>query len=296
MPHSITCIIGPTASGKSALALALAEQTGAEILCVDSMTVYRGLDIGTAKPSTAERERVKHHLLDVVDPTVAFTVAEFVTLADAAIENAKSRDVPLIAVGGTPMYFKALFEGLFEGPGADDAVRTELDAWSTEALLAEVARIDPAAATRIDRNDRRRMIRAIEVHRLTGKAISDHQQEWGQQVRHPARWLGLNWQKEALNRRINIRVRQMMNDGWPTEVRDLLAKHGPLSRTAGAATGYAQLTKFLAGEMPYDDANEATKVATRQLASRQMKWFRRFANVSWIDGELPAAEQLAAAK
>jgi tRNA dimethylallyltransferase len=294
VPSAITCIIGPTASGKSAIALALAERIGGEILCVDSMTVYRGMDLGTAKPSAADRARVRHHGLDLVDANESFTVAQYVAAADAVIADAESRGVPLVAVGGTPMYFKALFEGLFEGPSADVALRDELAALPVESLAEEVARIDPVAARRIDRNDQRRLIRAIEVFRLTGKPITDHQREWGVQVRHAATWIGLNWEKEALNRRINQRVRQMLDDGWLDEVRQLLAQYGGLSRTAATATGYAQLAAHLRGEGTLEDAFEATKIATRQLASRQMKWFRRFADVRWIDGSIPRAEQLAA--
>ena len=292
MAYSITCIIGPTASGKSALALALAGKLGGEILCVDSMTVYRGMDIGTAKPSAEDRTRLPHHGLDLISANESFTVAQFVAAADAVIANAKARDVPLVAVGGTPMYFKSLFEGLFEGPSADDALRIELAARPVESLAEEVARIDPAASRRIDRNDQRRLIRAIEVFRLTGKPITDHQREWGNQVRHEATWLGLNWDKEALNRRINQRVRQMLEAGWMDEVRGLLDRYGELSRTATTATGYSQIAAHLRGDLSWEEAFESTKIATRQLASRQMKWFRRFANVRWIAGDLRIADEL----
>lgn len=293
VPPVITCIIGPTASGKSAIALALAERIGGEILCVDSMTVYRGMDVGTAKPSAADRARVRHHGLDLIDADESFTVAQYVAAADAVIADAKSRGVPLVAVGGTPMYFKALFEGLFEGPSADAGLRDELAGRPIEALAEEVARIDPAAARRIDRNDQRRLIRAIEVFRLTGKPITDHQREWGVQVRHAATWIGLQWEKEPLNRRINQRVRQMLDAGWLDEVRQLLAQYGSLSRTAAMATGYPQFAAHLRGEGTLADAFEATKIATRQLASRQMKWFRRFGGVRWIDGSLSPVTQLA---
>jgi tRNA dimethylallyltransferase len=293
VPFSITCIIGPTASGKSALALALAEQIGGKVLCVDSMTVYRGMDIGTAKPSAEERARVPHHGLDLVDANESFAVSQFVAAADAVIADAKARDVPLVAVGGTPMYFKSLFEGLFEGPSADTALRDELAARPVESLAEEVARIDPAAGRRIDRNDQRRLIRAIEVFRLTGKPITEHQREWGNQVRHAATWVGLTWEKEPLNRRINQRVRQMLDAGWIDEVRGLLMQYGTLSRTAATATGYAQLAAHLRGELMLEEVFEETKVATRQLASRQTKWFRRFPDVRWVAGDLPVSEQLA---
>jgi tRNA dimethylallyltransferase len=277
----IVCIIGPTASGKSAIALHLARQIGACILCVDSMTVYRHMDIGTAKPSREEQSLVPHHAIDVVDPTEEFTAARFVEIADELIATS---DQPIIAVGGTPMYFKTLFEGLFEGPSADAALRARLTAEPLDVLHARLTQVDPDAARRIHVNDQRRLVRALEVFELTGKAITDHQREWGVNVRHPATWLGVLWDKELLNRRINARVKQMYAAGWLEETRSLLARFGTLSKTAGEATGYRELTLHLQGQMPLDDAFEQTKIATRQLARRQTKWFRRFENVRWLDG------------
>lgn len=291
---SLIAIIGPTASGKSALAMALARRMGAEILCVDSMTVYRGMDIGTAKPTARERAEVHHHLLDVADPTESFTAARFVELADQAIDGAATRRVPLVAVGGTPMYFKALFEGLFEGPGADSNLRARLMAQPLEVLYDRLTKVDPEAVTRIHANDQRRIVRALEVYELTGKPISDHQREWGAQVRHAAKWVGVRWETDAVNRRINARVKEMMNAGWLEEVRRLLARHGTLSKTASEATGYAELIAHVQGKMKLDDAFEQIKIHTRQLARRQMKWFRRFPGVHWIDGPQLAADADAA--
>lgn len=280
----LIAIIGPTASGKSALALELARRMGAEILCVDSMTIYRGMDIGTAKPSVEEQREIRHHLLDVADPTDSFTAARFVELADATIADAARRRVPLIAVGGTPMYFKTLFEGLFEGPSADAALRERLMNEPLEELYARLSKVDPEAVTRIHGNDQRRIVRALEVYELTGKPISDHQREWGVQVRHQAKWLGIRWETEALNRRINARVKTMMGAGWLEEVRGLLERYGTLSKTASEATGYAELIAHLQGRMKLEDAFEQIKIHTRQLGRRQTKWFRRFENVHWIDG------------
>jgi tRNA dimethylallyltransferase len=280
----LIAIIGSTASGKSALALELARRIGAEILCVDSMTVYRGMDIGTAKPSAQERAEVPHHLLDVADPTESFTAARFVELADEVIADASRRKVPLIAVGGTPMYFKTLFEGLFEGPSADAALRERLMSEPLDVLYERLRKVDPEAITRIHGNDQRRIVRALEVYELTGKAISDHQREWGVQVRHPAKWIGIRWETEAVNRRINARVKQMMQAGWLEEVRGLLDRHGTLSKTAAEATGYAELIAHLQGRMKLEDAFEQIKIHTRQLARRQTKWFRRFEKVHWVDG------------
>jgi len=196
------------------------------------MQVYRGMDIGTAKPTPDEQRQVRHHLIDEVDPSESFAVSQFVEKADAVIADARRRGVPLIATGGTPMYYKALFEGLFEGPGADDAVRARLNEQPLEELHARLARIDPAAADRIHRNDRRRLVRALEVFELTGQPISQQQQQWGSALRHEAAWFGLQWEKETLNRRINARVKQMVAAGWVDETRALLARFGTLSKTA----------------------------------------------------------------
>jgi tRNA dimethylallyltransferase len=284
----IFVLIGPTASGKSALAMALAERLGGEILSVDSMQVYRGMDIGTAKPSRDEQARVRHHLIDVADPDETFAVARFVEMADRVIADAKQRGVPLIATGGTPLYYKALFEGLFEGPGADTKMREALGAQANENLHARLSQIDPIAAARIHLKDRRRLIRAIEVFELTGKPISSMQNEWqGQMQRHSAVWFGLDWDREPLNRRINARVKQMIADGWVEETRGLLDRFSELSKTAGEATGYQELIEHLRGGVSLDDAVELIKIATRQLARKQMKWFRRFPEVTWITGDQP---------
>lgn len=291
--HRIIVIFGSTGSGKSALALALAEKIGAEILAVDSMTVYRDMNIGTAKPSIEERSRVTHHLIDVVAPNQNFAVAQFVELADAVIANARARDVPLIATGGTPMYYKSLFDGLFDGPGADDAVRSRLNEEPLETLHARLVQVDPLAASRIHVNDRKRLVRALEVFELTGKPISSFQNEWASGLRrHHATWFGLLWDKDVLNRRINARTKQMIADGWLAETSALLQKYGQLSMTAAEATGYQELTKHLQGQQSLDDAIELTKIATRQLARRQMKWFRRFPEVTWLDGQASTESHL----
>ncbi len=279
-------IIGPTASGKSALAMELARRSNAEILSVDSMQVYRGMDIGTAKPTAAEQAAVRHHLIDVAEPTGVFTVARFVEMADAIIADALRRGVRLIATGGTPLYYKALFEGLFEGPPADEAVRARLSGESGEALHRRLAEVDAEAAGRIHANDTRRLIRALEVYEITGRPISSFQTDWAApEQRHEAKWIGLNWEKEAINRRINARVKQMIAAGWVEETRELLRKYGTLSKTAAEATGYAEIIAHLEGKMTLDEAVEEIKISTRQLARKQMKWFRRWGRVKWIGGE-----------
>ena len=286
-------IIGATASGKSELALEAASRAGGELLSVDSMQVYRHMDIGTAKPSADERRRVRHHLIDLVEPSETFTVARFVELADATINEAAARNVPLVATGGTPLYFKALFTGMFEGPGASAEVRDRLRLLSNDELHARLASVDPAAAARLHRNDTRRLIRALEVHELTGQPISALQKEWGEPAqRHAAVWVGLDWDRDALNRRLNARVKARMEGGWLEETKQLLARHDELSQTAAEATGYAELIAHLHGRMTLEDAVEQIKIATRQLARRQMKWFRRFANVTWLKGDAPLEEKV----
>ena len=284
----ILVILGPTASGKSDVAMHVARRTGAEILSVDSMQVYRGMDVGTAKPTPAERAEVRHHLIDVVDPTEPFTVARFVESADATIAGAAGRGVPLVATGGTPLYYKALFEGLFEGPAGDEATRARLRELPNEQLYHRVTEVDPAAAARIHPNDHKRLVRALEVYELTGRPISSFQTHWvSDERRHEAVWIGLDWDREALNRRINARVKAMMNAGWVEEVRRLLATYSTLSHTAAEATGYRELIDHVQGKRSLDDATERIKIATRQLARRQMKWFRRFRDVTWFRGDLP---------
>lgn len=287
----LLAMIGPTASGKSALAMELARKTGAEILSADSMQVYRGMDIGTAKPTREERAAVVHHLIDVVEPSESFAVARFVEMADEVIAKATT---PLIVVGGTPLYYKALFEGLFEGPSADESIRKRLSDSDSAELYAKLSAIDPAAAARIHVNDRKRLIRALEVFELTGKPISSFQTDWESgTTRHEAVWVGLHWEREALNRRINARVKAMMAGGWVQETRGLIERHVELSPTAVEATGYRELLDHVAGKMSLEDAVEQIKIATRQLARRQMKWLKRFKNVHWIDGELALEKQVA---
>ncbi len=293
----IIAILGPTASGKSAVAMQLAQRIGGEILSVDSMQVYRGMNIGTAKPTAQEQQQIKHHLIDVVEPTQDFTVARFVERADPVIADARSRNTPLIAVGGTPLYFKALFEGLFDGPGADPSIRSRLSEQPLAQLHAQLSQVDPVAAARIHANDRKRLVRALEVFELTGQPISYFQTDWqSSAVRHNAAWFGLLWEKDALNRRINARVKQMIEVGWVDETRRLMDQFGAVSKTATEAAGYSDLIKHIRGELPLEDAIEQVKIATRQLARRQMKWFRRFKQVRWLNGDQPVdvlAEQIA---
>jgi tRNA dimethylallyltransferase len=284
----ILVILGATGSGKSSLAIHIARAVGrCEILSVDSMAIYQNMDIGTAKSSLAERYEIPHHLVDWLRPDEAFSAARFVSLADNVIADAARRGVHLIATGGTPMYFKALFEGLFEGPTANAALRARLGEVSDGDLHARLAEVDPAAAQRIHAADRKRLVRALEVFELSGQPISTLQQQWQgtSAPRHPAVWIGLHWDKPALNQRINARVKDMIAAGWLDEVRALVRQFPDLSSTAVEATGYRTLIDHVNGELSLADAIEEIKIATRQLARRQMKWFRRFPNVYWLPGD-----------
>jgi len=290
-------ILGVTASGKGQLAFRLAESFGAEIISIDSMKVYRRMDIGTAKPPKEAREQVKYHLIDVVEPSESFSVAAFLDLAYDAIEQIKSHNKPIIAVGGTSLYIKALLYGLFEGPRADQQIRAELQARAAAEGLTELHRrlkeIDPASAARIHQNDARRIIRALEVYELTGQPISSFQQQWnGRETRDEGLgtkydWtiIGLRREKTEENKRINSRVKKMIAAGLVDEVKSLLAEEKPLSPQARCAIGYAEIIDYLNGRQTLADAVELIKKNTRRLAKSQRTWFKTFKDVNWLDIE-----------
>jgi tRNA dimethylallyltransferase len=294
LSRKLLVILGPTGSGKSALAVAVARRTGAEILSVDAMQVYQEMNIGTAKPSLAEQCEIRHHLLDWVRPDETFSVARFVGLAQTVIADCAAQRVPLVACGGTPLYFKSLFYGLFEGPAADAGVRERLGALSGEELHEKLKLADPIAAARIHVADRKRLVRALEVFELTGKPISSFQTDWesASAARYPAVWIGLRWETADLNRRLNARAKDMIAAGWVEEVAELARRFPTLSATAGEATGYRVLLEHLNGRISLEEAIEQIKIATRQLARRQMKWFRRFPEVHWLAGDSPLEENV----
>ncbi len=296
-PARFPVIIGPTAGGKSALAVDVAlgfERRGlacAEVISADAFQVYRAMDIGTAKPTADERRGVTHHLIDILEPDdpVPFSVHRWLSLAEGLIGEmgwgeiekndapegaATGRDRIPIVVGGTHLYIKALLDGVFDGPGADDAIRAELDALDPAERRAELERIDPQAAARIHPNDARRTIRAIEVFRLTGKPISAWQGQWDKGSRADCLLVILEWDAEAINRRINARVREMVDRGLVEEVRALSAR-GLLGPQAAQALGYKQILAHLGGNGSLDDAVERIKIETRRFAKNQRTWIRR---------------------
>jgi tRNA dimethylallyltransferase len=280
-------LAGATATGKSDVALLLAGKLGGEIISVDSMQVYRGLDIGTAKPDAAERRRVPHHLIDVAELTASFDAAQFVRLAQAAAREIHSRGRAAIFCGGTGLYFKAFLEGLGEAPPADAALREQLDATPLPELLDELQRRDPVTFDKIDRMNPRRVIRALEVIRLTGKPFSAQRAAWppASSILHPPSSI-LNCLVRSpadLHARINERVDRMFRNGLVEEVRSLLPRGLAENRTAMQAIGYRQVVEHLRGERPLPETIELVKIRTRQFAKRQMTWFRRQLPVRWIE-------------
>ena len=292
--NSPVFLAGSTAVGKSAIALALAEKISGEIITVDSMQVYRGLDIGTAKPTPAERERVPHHLLDICDLHEAFDAAQFIRLAQKAVAEIQSRNKTPSFCGGTGLYFKAFLDGLGEAPPADEKLRAELEATPFATLLAELRERDPAAYEKIDRQNPRRVIRAIEVIRLTGKKFSEQRAEWKTQnsKSKTQNYFCFTRSAEDLHRRINVRVDEMFRLGLVDETRALLQHGLAENKFAMQAIGYRQVVEHLRGEHDLAATIELVKIKTRQFAKRQLTWFRRHGNCEWI--ELKPAETVEA--
>jgi tRNA dimethylallyltransferase len=285
-PISPIFIAGPTAVGKSAVALALAEQCGGEIISVDSMQVYRGLDLGTAKPTAAERARVPHHLIDVAELTEAFDAAKFAALAERAVKEIQARGRLPIFCGGTGLYFKAYLEGLGEAPPSDEKLRAELEAVSLAELMRELEQRDPVTFAKIDRNNPRRVIRALEVIRLTGKPFSAQRAEWNpSSTLHPSssHFYCLSRQSTDLHARINARVDEMFAAGLVEETRQLLQHGLEQNKTALQAIGYRQVVEHLRGERALAETIELVKIKTRQFAKRQLTWFRKHAKARWIE-------------
>ncbi|HEU5124638.1 MAG TPA: tRNA (adenosine(37)-N6)-dimethylallyltransferase MiaA [Verrucomicrobiae bacterium] len=277
-------LAGPTAVGKSEIALQLAEKIGGEIISVDSMQVYRGLDIGTAKPTREERARVPHHVIDVVELTESFDAARFIQLAPTAVSEIHSRGHIPIFCGGTGLYFKAFLEGLGEAPSSDPQLRTELEKIPLADLLRELAERDPEAYEKIDRRNPRRVVRALEVIRLTGKKFSDQRAEWTSRAGESTaeNFFAFHRSNSDLHERINRRVDEMFRRGLVAETEQLLQRGLAENKFAMQALGYRQVTEFLRGERSLETAVELVKIRTRQFAKRQMTWFRRQFDLQWI--------------
>jgi tRNA dimethylallyltransferase len=306
-PPLMLCLAGATATGKSEVALLLAERLNGEIISVDSMQVYRGLDIGTAKPGPAERRRVPHRLIDVAELNEPFDAARFARLAGEAVGEIQSRGRVPILCGGTGLYFKAFLEGFGDAPPADAAIRAELEAAPLAELLRELEQRDPMTFAAIDKQNPRRVVRAVEVIRLTGRPFSEQRAEWtgltkngpltpslspseGEKVSatsaphaQSVAFFGLVRETEDLHTRINERVELMFRRGLVEEVRELLKRGLAENRTAMQAIGYRQVVEHLRGERSLPETIELVKIRTRQFAKRQATWFRRQARVKWVN-------------
>jgi tRNA dimethylallyltransferase len=289
-------IAGPTAGGKSDLAAEVSLACGGEVISADSVQIFRGMDIGSGKITPSERRGVPHHLIDVVEPTEAFTVSDWLGRANALVAEIRGRGRTPVVVGGTHLYIKSFLEGLFQGPEPDEALRDELRGQGLATLRSELERVDPAAAARIHPNDERRTVRALEIFRQTGKPITEHQKQWDRGARRDCVLVGIEWPVEELNRRINARVKAMMEAGLLEEVRGLWSS-GRLGVQAREALGYRQLIEHLEGRGTLDEAVEQIKIETRRFAKQQRTWIRRLKTTPgavWIDAASVPREQWAA--
>jgi tRNA dimethylallyltransferase len=289
-------LTGATAVGKTRVGLALARRLGAEIIALDSMTVYRGMDIGTAKPTAEERAEMPHHLLDIVEPADEYSVAQYVAAAVQTASEIRARGRQVLFVGGTPLYLKSLLRGLFDGPPANWELRHEIEDELIEvgqsALFERLQQVDPVAASTIHPHDTRRLIRALEVYRATGEPLSHQQTEFEEgRAADECRVFVLRRERGELHRRIEGRVKAMIDSGLVDEVRRLTAGGRQLGRTAGQAVGYREALGFLTGEYAEHTMIERIKTRTRRFAKRQGTWFRSLSECRFVDiaGEIDAA-------
>ncbi|WKK61701.1 tRNA (adenosine(37)-N6)-dimethylallyltransferase MiaA [Corynebacterium sp. P3-F1] len=298
LPVAPIAVVGPTASGKSDLGIALAHTLGGEVVNVDSMQLYRGMDIGTAKLPPDDRGGIPHHLLDIWDVTRTASVAEYQALAVEAVEAIAARGTVPILVGGSMMYVQSLIDD-WQFPPTDPSVREKyeqrLNRIGVAALHAELAELDPAAAAVIEDNDPRRTVRALEVIELTGQPFQASQPPKHAPPRWGTRIVGLRTTAEWLNPRIELRTRQMFENGLVDEVKGLIGVGLVADSTAGRAIGYAQVLDYLDGDCTLDDAIESTITGTRRYVRRQRSWFNRDKRITWIDADQTAEELLRAA-
>ena len=280
-------LTGPTASGKTPLGFELAEQLGAEIISLDSMAVYRDMDIGTAKPNMEYRQRISHHLLDLTSPQDDFSLAQYLEYAYQAIKEIQARDRQVLFVGGTPLYLKCLLRGVDSGPPPDwkfrEEVQRELHTTGSQALHHRLHQVDPLAAAKLHPNDTRRIIRALEVYKNTGQPLSHRQLHFEDPpVEQSNRVFALDWPRDQLHERIHQRVDAMFEMGLVEEVQLLVKKYGNLGRTARQAVGYREVLEFLAGSTDLNEAKNKVKTRTRQFSKRQGTWFRSLSECRFI--------------
>lgn len=290
---TLVVIGGATATGKSDLAVALAQRIGGQVVNADSMQLYKGMDIGTAKLSMAERQGIPHHMLDLVEVSTDVNVAWYQERARATIDELLAADIPVIVVGGTGFYIKAILDDL-NFPDTDPAVREKLtleaEKIGGDALHQRLGKLDPAAAAAIPRENVRRVIRALEVIEITGKPFTANLPRENSTKYPQALQFGLSMERELLDPRVELRVDRMFQQGLVNEVEELITKGLLDGKTARAALGYAQVISALAGEITMDEAISQTKLATRQYIRRQETWFRRDQRITWLE---PDSDRLA---
>jgi tRNA dimethylallyltransferase len=288
-------LVGPTASGKTEAALQVAEALGAEILSIDSMQVYRGMDVGTAKPTAKQRARVPHHLLDLIEPSEAFSVAAFQAAAREAADDVRRRGLRPLLVGGSGLYLRAVVDEL-EFPGTEPDVRGDLEeeaaAVGAERMHGRLAEMDPDAASKIEPANVRRTVRALEVAAITGRPFSSYASAWDSYPQDRVRAAGVRLTPEQLSDRVDARVRGMLAAGWLDEVERLVAGGFGGWLTSSQAIGYAEPARHLEGELSLEDAVRQTVKRTRHLARRQMAWFRRDPRIRWFDAGPEGAPSL----
>jgi tRNA dimethylallyltransferase len=291
----LLAIVGPTASGKTELAIEVAERIGAEIVCADSASVYREMDVGTAKPTPAQRALVPHHMVDVAEPSEPFTVARYQRLAREVIDDVRERGREPLLVGGSGLYVRAVVDDLVFPP-TDPAVRARLEREVTSAgaraMYERLAELDPPAADRIEPDNVRRTVRALEVAEVTGRPFSSYAEAWDRYPDGRVRAVGIDVPRPDLYERIEARVREQLAEGLIEEVKELA--HRGLSGwlTASQAIGYAEFARHLEGELSLDEAVARTVKRTKALARRQLAWFRRDPRVRWLAHDEPALADL----
>lgn len=280
-PRFLDCwyLTGPTASGKTEVGLELADSISAEIISLDSMALYQYMDIGTAKPDDAARDRVRHHMLDVILPTEEYSLHDYVVSVEACVNDIRSRGKQVLFVGGTPLYLKALLRGIFVGPPADWDFREEVEREAKERghdlLHQRLQLVDPLTAEKLHPHDRRRIIRALEVYKLTGTPLSHHQMQFEEGASSDkSRVFALQWDRSELGQRIEGRVDAMFEQGLRAEVEAILDRFEALSRTARQAVGYQETIAWIRGEAEFHEILPRIKTRTRQFAKRQETWFR----------------------
>lgn len=285
----LVALVGVTASGKTDLALQLAERTGREIVSMDSMLVYRGMDVGTAKPTATERARVRHHLIDRVAPNESYDARCYLLDVAEVAADLRQRGARPLFVGGTGFYLKLLCDGMFEGPPVDPQVRSEIEARGArdgwQRLHAELLEQDPESGRRIHPNDHKRVVRALEVFAQTGRTLSSWQSQWSESVDRPRCLLGLEPDPELYAERVKLRIEKMLRAGWVDEVRGI-RDGGGFSPSSVQALGYPDLLEHLDQPLPEPELVERIAAKTRQFARRQRTWWRRFKDLHWLTGEL----------